>query len=582
MAIEEHTVDIRYGSSFSKTEPQLCFFFSGMPTPYLSRSQEMVYYGGKWCQRTTLTLDGQIIGSEPVSGEALNTISLLNDRNKILSGFRESFNKLGVFENNTLRTQFEGCIVRDINFSPANHGIQDYSIELECFEKDEDSTDIFLGTFGVLDPSDSVNFTDNEDNTISISHSVSAVGFTTNTTSDGAEIAIVNAKNFVEGRTGYDVSKVIPQFMNGISDANLVITDIDKEINRVEGSYSCTINYLVQTGDIGDISLNAGHINIIDSSLSSGVDSDYLDVTVNYTVQGDKFASASSIRSNQPSTGTLFKIATGVAGTENLNVVPLTLEVDDTSETNKTIVVNASFDGNTIFQSLGTGVFFDYNVDVSTDDVTDTASVNIQGEIKARGNNRAQFNLKSGYYHEEVSGKLFDFANEIYTGVNYNELYSNTGWALNPLANNMSVDFDEIAGTVKCSANFDNKDVRSNYKKFVYKIDVSPALNQYSAKASCNENGLYGIFDLKTNTREKVNMSIESKADLTAYNSSFDFLEDMHNYSTLLRDSLIGTANDLVLESENSTSPKLVSNQQTFDSTITQAYTFKNDTSFYQ
>ena len=77
-------------------------------------------------------------------------------------------------------------------------------------------------------------------------------------------------------------------------------------------------------------------------------------------------------------------------------------------------------------------------------------------------------------------------------------------------------------------------------------------------------------------------MSIESKADLTAYNSSFDFLEDMHNYSTLLRDSLIGSANDLVLESENSTSPKLVSNQQTFDSTITQAYTFKNDTSFYQ
>jgi hypothetical protein len=62
MAIEEHTVDIRYGSSFSKTEPQLCFFFSGMPTPYLSRSQEIVYYGGKWCQRTTLTLDGQIIG----------------------------------------------------------------------------------------------------------------------------------------------------------------------------------------------------------------------------------------------------------------------------------------------------------------------------------------------------------------------------------------------------------------------------------------------------------------------------------------------------------------------------------------
>ena len=88
MAINEHTVEIRYGSDFSSNY----FNFSGMPTPYVSRSQEMVYVGQKWCQLTTLTLNGQIIGSEPVAGENLNTISILNDRAKILGGFNESFN----------------------------------------------------------------------------------------------------------------------------------------------------------------------------------------------------------------------------------------------------------------------------------------------------------------------------------------------------------------------------------------------------------------------------------------------------------------------------------------------------------
>ena len=69
MAVNEHTVEIRYGRNFSSD----FFNFSGMPTPYLSRSQEMVYYGKKYCQITNITLDGQIIGSEPVAGENLNT-----------------------------------------------------------------------------------------------------------------------------------------------------------------------------------------------------------------------------------------------------------------------------------------------------------------------------------------------------------------------------------------------------------------------------------------------------------------------------------------------------------------------------
>jgi hypothetical protein len=580
MAVDNHTVDIRYGSSFSKVNPEECFYFSGMPTPYLSRSVENVFYSNKYCQLTTLNLNGQIIGSVPVSGENLNTLSILEDRKRILSGFSRSFQKLGVFENNTLIKQFEGCIVRDISFSPSNYGFQDYSITLDCYEDDE-----FNGTFGVLDPTDTVNFTDNKNGTVSISHSVSAKGFTTNA-SISSEQAIVNAKNFVEGRTGFNISRVSPLFIGGISDSNLIIQDISRDINRAEGTYSCSIDYLVQTGTIGEIPISAGHVSTIDTTVNSGVESPFVQVNVNYNLQGDKYASASSLRSSQPSTGTLFKIATGAAGIENLSSIPLNLSVDDSAEVNKSIQVSASYDSNTIYESLGTGVFFDFKVDVSTDDIKDTATVSINGDIIARGNNREQFRLKSGYYHDVVSGKLFDYANEIYTGVNYNKLYGNTAWALNPAANNLSVQMDEIAGTVSCSASFDNQDYKAGYKQFTYRVDVTPALAQYAAKPSCNENGLYAVYDLNTKTREKVNFNINSKADINPYGetSSELFLTGMHNFSNTLRSNLLGSAQDLVIESETAEAPRINLNaggQQIFDSSISQSYTFDNDTGFY-
>ena len=57
----------------------------------------------------------------------------------------------------------------------------------------------------------------------------------------------------------------------------------------------------------------------------------------------------------------------------------------------------------------------------------------------------------------------------------------------------------------------------------------------------------------------------------------------MHNFSNTLRNSLLGSANDLVIESESTQAPKIsftAGGQQNFDSSITQSYTFQN-TSFY-
>ena len=586
MAIDEHSVELRYGSSFIKTDPG-CFFFSGMPTPYLSRSQEMVYQGKQWCQATTLTLAGQIIGSVPVEGENLNTLSILDDRRRILSGFSESFQKLGVFENNTLYKNFEGCIIQDVSFSPSNWGVQEYTITLECYEKDDGGTDIFLGTFGVLDPKDSVNFTDNKDGSVGISHAVSAQGFTTNTASDGADIAIINAKNFVESRTGYNINKIAPQFIGNISNDNLLISNISRDINRADGTYGCTVDYTVQTGNIGEIPISAGHLSIIDTTVNSGIDSEFIEVSLNYTLQGDKYINPVDLRNASPSTGTLWKIATGSSEIENLARKPLTLSVDDQADTTRMIKVAASFDNNTIFENLDVDVYFDYNVDVSTDDVTDTASVNINGELIARGNNQDQFRLKSGvlntYFNDSY---LFVRANEIYTGLNYNVIYGDTAWSLNPTPASKGNDMDPLKGTIKINASFTNKDYRENYKDFAWTTNVTPSLNRYSAKPSCNQNGLYKVFNVNSKTREKISLSINSQAarESATETPKFNFLGDMHDYANLLRVSMINSqGKDIIVDSESNVSPQILSSEQSdLKSSISQNYNYIAPRSFYQ
>ena len=151
---------------------------------------------------------------------------------------------------------------QDVNFSPANYGFQDYSITLECLEEDT-----FESTLGVLEPVETVQFNDNQDSTVGITHTVSAQGFTSNPDGGGASAAqaIINAKNFVESRTGYNINKVIPKFINGIANANLVLTNTSKDVNRADGTYSCTNQYTVQTGAIGEIPITAGFVTTIDS-----------------------------------------------------------------------------------------------------------------------------------------------------------------------------------------------------------------------------------------------------------------------------------------------------------------------------
>ena len=160
------------------------FTFGGetYPTPYLSRSQDLVYTADKWCQVTKIELQGRIPG----------TYSQIDTkRAAIFSAFSSDFKTLTVTENSVDILEFDNCIVRSVNFSPSNFGAADYNIAIDCYESSN-----FNGTFGVLEPVNEWSFSQQENNYVSISHKISARGFKT------SNKPIVNAKNFVQSLAG--------------------------------------------------------------------------------------------------------------------------------------------------------------------------------------------------------------------------------------------------------------------------------------------------------------------------------------------------------------------------------------------
>ena len=108
--------------------------------------------------------------------------------------------------------------------------------------------------------------------------------------------------------------------------------------------------------------------------------------------------SAASLRGAVPTTGALYSAATGGWNIGGLMYVPNSYSISDNATTEKIITVSAEFDDDTRTWNAN-GIFFDYNVSVDTDDVTDRAQVNIDGEFLARGTFNNRFSIISGYYY---------------------------------------------------------------------------------------------------------------------------------------------------------------------------------------
>tara|TARA_R110002051_G_scaffold322299_1_gene412434 strand:+ start:580 stop:2235 length:1656 start_codon:yes stop_codon:yes gene_type:complete len=496
----------------------------------------MVYTTEKWCQTTSVSLEGRIPG----------TYSELDTRRAaITSAFSSDFKTLKVIENGSDILEFDHCIIRSVNFSPSNFGAADYSIEIECYESSN-----FNGTFGVLEPTNEWSFNQEENNFVTISHKVSARGVKT------SNQPIVNAKNFVNSLAGSGTfSDITPVFSSGIYEPNLILLNSGVNIDRLAGSYSVDESYVIQTGIASDAfncgcTFTDGITSVFNADVSSGISDDFISVGVNCTIQGSKADSSATLRSKLPPVDALHFIAvnaikeSGVVAAVSLNSGALNYSIDEDLNS-RTVSVKASFNndfayaafsqihGTTIPQSSFSGAYYDYEISADTDSITSISSIGVNGNIKAQVDGvQNKIDRVSGMYYnyicnqpQGVTGYLHSIAERA---------YSDLGFAVHPLnpgPESISITDNYVKGEISLSATFSDKDFKPGFKTSSFNISVKPALAQYRAKSSANRDGLYQVFTLGTRTREEITIG----GNLSAYAENSDYRIDARNYMDSLR-----------------------------------------------
>ena len=510
------------------------------PVPYVSVSEEMITYGRRWGQSTSITLNGQLTGE--------NHDKLVNFRDQVINNFSNNqFGRFLIRENNSEIFSREVCKVESINFGSSQYGkILDYTINIRGYDPN-----LFTGTYGVTDPVNKISIEEQDDGKYRYIHEVSANGFNTSTAYDNS---FDNAHSYVKSLTGLGVGTPWPEQGTDIATTGdhhpssppggyyaSYLTSISESVDRARGSYSVVENYLVDANyGVNDPLLS------FSCDVKSGINENYATVSLSVVAKGgltgmtgldgagQKFSnlSNSSLKTyvNDTLIPSLPVKAKQLSNVDSLHSTPVSSNMSVDMQTNE-VRVDVSFDNNPLF--TGQNAFLDYDVSIKRDEVTNIDTIDINGEIIARGNNKQKFQNAMSYYtsiEKDLGQHLANLASGVWTTLGTAQGgYPARGF--NPEPKTISVDKNPIAGTISISASFDDKDYYGSTYDLEYnsadgsktKIsDVASEINyQWSVKASVphytptpavDKPGLYMIYDSHTNKRETFEFSVDAKA----------------------------------------------------------------------
>jgi hypothetical protein len=487
------------------------------PTPYVSRDHENIDYGGDiWGAGTNITLNGQIYlyNNQNLSDNA-RFQELNAKKDAIIDAFSSDFGTLTV-DGADIGT---GCILQSINFSDNGYGgIVDYTITLKAYELSS-----FKTNNKVLEPVDRFSFTEGGDGFIALTHTISAKGFNTN---GGATDAFSNAKTFVDSRKGLGNKPTTT--LIGNTGALPVLVSVSESVDRFSATYSVTENYRYHS----DPNFNGDFLTKYTISKVKSVDNGITTVSIQGEIKSKKH-NYSTINSSNVDPGDSVtmdylmdefedtnwrEVCENESGltAESLNDDPVTLSTNQ-DERARLLTFNISFDNDTLYQDaadLGfgnNGAYYDFSLSVDTDEMNSITTVGLSGLIKSRGTLEGRnANVKSlldgliASNYGVLKTEAQDFSQRI-TG--------NENFTLTNLPHSVSINKNIFNGTISLSIQFTDKNFYPSYDivDSDYQIAVTPAMNQYSSRASCNKVGSYIIYDVNANSREIVGISVNGK-----------------------------------------------------------------------
>lgn len=473
------------------------------PTPFVARTQRSVINGSFTHIVNDFTLNGFITGNLDNARQ-----SLLD----IFSGDFKTFSVSGGISYSDL-----SCIVRNVNIAPSRiSGVTSYSVELECYDADS------FADLGVTEPSNEWNYTEGEDGIITLAHKVSANGM--NLT--GAT-AFTNAKNFVYNLTGIS-SAPTGKFGKNVNSGTYVLVGVNQISNNAAGFFSIEETYKLATSG----TTSQPYLQVQNCNIKSGLDQDYTIVEMSIEQQTSP-VSGTDITGQLLSTGTLFNLATFYSAVPSLNPEPVyfNLDYNHPKVTYKIGYTDDDF-----------VTYFDFNQSFSTDEVTQVATVNIDGAIKSKGNIYQRNSNVSGFYTTNVASNpeayLYSRAYDFYTGMG--GLYTLRG-----KPNSWTKKEDPYRGEILLSASFDDRDTIAGSVDSSYTVEAQLPLPIFLPRASVFETGLYRVFDAAINNRQVVQLTVNS----ASLSGTSTIINGVDTVVDALIAAYVGTTNQ-VLESE--------------------------------
>ena len=446
------------------------------PTPIVEIKSNNVYSNKALGTQEEITLKGQITGK--FADLQISQVSLINI-------FSKNFKTFQILEKNTSNIydiiyERQNIQVKDISFNESTYSnIVDYSIGLITSNLKSN----------VLNPKNDFNFQINKDQSINLTHSISAIGISNNSIKSNG---LKNAIDYINSMTGL---KDLPAY----KDINFYQISSKEIINRLQSSYSIEETYL---GDISPYKTSSG-INRYTVDISSGVK----DLFLKINLQGQMTLPSSGNVENAKNLINPSSIVSD-AYSGYFNPVPISYNFQQDSQQN---IFNYSFE----FDNINLpNPFVRYNISEQYDNIYKTINKNVSAEILARGHQLTRLN----------SGELM---------MNLINLSGIVGAGFKMISSEKTFNRDKNIFVV--TANFTNKNIPGGYSEGKYTISYDIPVQVIKPHLGLRG---YILQDFQTTTFPKTRIQGDFKGtpgNKPGVGSSAEYITNTESYDPLTK-----------------------------------------------
>lgn len=418
----------------------------------VGRSTEPVRYGVQWAQKEVFQIVGQLTGV--CTGDFS---SLVQKTTQLVNNFTPDFQTLQIYDDAGLVDEFNYCRVTNVSIdSNRFYRAVPFTVTVESYNQEQ-----FSGVFGVINPSNEINYVENQDGTVEITHSVSAGGFNT---SAGASNALQNAQYYVESQADFIPANIIEPIFITYQNLAPCLKSVEEVVDRFNCTYSLTKKYVLNQAGQGYPTLN------LTANISYNEEQGFYIVDLNGSVIGCQDADFAVTRA-QFLTLDLYALALTALkrstsdNSVSLNPNYLTKNIDEVEQDN-TINFSISYTSDV----LAGNAYFEFDTTVSYEDLTTNYEVSLQGTIKGFGGQYASWQNVLAVYDS------LNLVAECNAALNQEV---GTAAVLNPYPTNYNVDFNQRESTITISISFANLKYPyvNDFRAFNYTVDVTPIIN---------------------------------------------------------------------------------------------------------